>query len=98
MNYIITTEQLIMFIKKFYGPLERVSSNGGRYVVWYNQNGEKIFELIGERDMSIKSEYYYLLLDFISPSNASERSPIVKGLHKYLKELSGKENLYITTM
>lgn len=97
MNYIISPEQLTFFIKKLYGPLEMVSSDDGRYKVWYNQDGEKLFELTGEGDMSIKSNYYYLLFDFISPSDASERSPITKGLRKYLEELSGKENLYITT-
>lgn len=98
MNYIINPEQLKVFIKKIYGPLERVSSVGGGHVVWYNQDGEKLFEVTGEKDMSIKSDYYYLLFDIISPSNSSERSSIAKGLHKYLEELSGRKNLYITTM
>ena len=97
MTYIITPEQLIMFIKKFYGPLKVSSSNDGRYMVWYNKDMEKVFELTGGTDISIKSNYFYSLMNFISPTNSSERSTIMKGLYKYFEELSGKKILDIMT-
>lgn len=97
MNYIISPEQLKVFIKKIYGPLKKVSSDDGRYVVWYNKDGEKLFELTGQGDISVKFSHYHLLFEFISPSDASERSTIAKVFREYLEELSGKENLYITT-
>ena len=97
MNYIITSEQLIMFIKKFYGPLKVLSSDNGRHMVWYNRDKEKVFELTGGTDISIKSNYFHLLIDFISPANASERSVIMKALYKYFGELSGRKILDIMT-
>ena len=97
MNYIITSEQLIMFIKKFFGPLKVLSSDDGRHMAWYNKDKEKVFELTGGTDISIKSNYFYLLIDFISPTNASERSVIMKALYKYFGELSGRKILDIMT-
>jgi hypothetical protein len=91
MDYIISPEQLNMFIKKFYGPLEVVSIEDGRYMAWFNQDGEKVFELTGGTDISIKYDYFYLLINFLSPNDSSERSPIMKGLYKYFEELSGRK-------
>jgi hypothetical protein len=54
-----------MFIKKFYGPLEVVSIEDGRYMAWFNQDGEKVFELTGGTDISIKYDYFYLLINFL---------------------------------
>ena len=96
MNYIITSEQLIIFIKKFYGPLKVLSSDDGRHMVWYNKDREKVFELTGGTDISIKSNYFQLLIDFISPNRTSERSDIMKALYKYFGELSGRKILDIT--
>ena len=96
MNYIITSEQLIIFIKKFYGPLKVLSSDDGRHMVWYNKDREKVFELTGGTDISIKSNYFQLLIDFISPNSTSERSDIMKALYKYFGELSGRKILDIT--
>ena len=96
MNYIITSEQLIIFIKKFYGPLKVLSSDEGRHMVWYNKDREKVFELTGGTDISIKSNYFQLLIDFISPNSTSERSDIMKALYKYFGELSGRKILDIT--
>ena len=95
MNYIITSEQLIIFIKKFYGPLKVLSSDDGRHMVWYNKDREKVFELTGGTDISIKSNYFQLLIDFISPNSLSERSDIMKALYKYFGELSGRKILDI---
>ena len=95
MNYIITSEQLIIFIKKFYGPLKVLSSDDGRHMVWYNKDREKVFELTGGTDISIKSNYFQLLIDFISPNSTSERSDIMKALYKYFGELSGRKILDI---
>ena len=86
-----------MFIKKFYGPLKVLSSDDGRHMVWYNKDKVRVFELTGGTDISIKSDYFYSLIDFISPTNPSERSVIMKGLYKYFEELSGKKILDITT-
>jgi hypothetical protein len=97
MTYIITSEQLSMFIKKFYGPLKVLSSDNGRYMVWYNKDKEKVFELTGGTDISIRSNYFYSLIDFISPNDAGERSAIMKALYKYFGELSGRKILDIMT-
>lgn len=91
MDYVISPEQLNFFIKKFYGPLEMISTDNGKYMSWRNRDGEKIFELTNGTDMTINRDYFYLLMDFMSPSNSKERAPIMKELHKYLEELSGKK-------
>ena len=97
MNYIITSEQLIIFIKKFYGPLKVLSSDDGRHMVWYNQDGEKVFELTGGTDISIRSNYLYSLIDFLNLSDSSEKSIVMKSLYKYFGELSGRKILDIMT-
>lgn len=97
MEYIISTEQLNFFIKKFYGPLEMVSGDNGRHMVWYNQDGEKVFELTGGTDISIRSNYLYSLIDFLNLSDSSEKSIVMKSLYKYFGELSGRKILDIMT-
>ena len=72
-----------------------LSSDDGRHMVWYNKDREKVFELTGGTDISIKSNYFQLLIDFISPNSTSERSDIMKALYKYFGELSGRKILDI---
>jgi hypothetical protein len=97
MTYIITSEQLNTFIKKFYGPLEVVSADKGRHMVWYNKDGEKVFELTGGTDISIRKNYFYSLIDFLNLDNSNERSIVMKALYKYFGELSGRNILDIMT-
>ena len=97
MNYIITSEQLNMFIKKFYGPLKVLSSDNGRHMVWYNTDKEKVFELTGGTDISIRKSYFYSLIDFLNLSDSTEKSIVMKSLYKYFEELSGRKILDIMT-
>jgi hypothetical protein len=97
MTYIITSEQLNTFIKKFYGPLEMESGDNGRYMVWYNRDGEKVFELTGGTDISIRKNYFYSLIDFLNLDDADEKSIVMKALYKYFGELSGRKILDIMT-
>ena len=97
MTYIITSEQLSMFIKKFYGPLKVLSLDNGRYMVWYNRDGEKVFELTGGTDISIRKNYFYSLIDFLNLDDSNEKSIVMKALYKYFGELSGRKILDIMT-
>jgi hypothetical protein len=97
MTYIITSEQLNTFIKKFYGPLEVVSSDKGRHMVWYNKDGEKVFELTGGTDISIRKNYFYSLIDFLNLDDSDEKSIVMNALYKYFGELSGRKILDIMT-
>jgi hypothetical protein len=86
-----------MLIKKFYGPLEVVSLDNGQNMLWYNKNGEKVFELTDGTYMSVKKNYFYSLINFISPNDAGERSAVTKVLYNYFGELSGRKILDIMT-
>jgi hypothetical protein len=97
MTYIITSEQLNTFIKKFYGPLKMESGDNGRYMVWYNRDGEKVFELTGGTDISIRKNYFYSLIDFLNLDDSDEKSIVMKALYKYFGELSGRKILDIMT-
>ena len=95
MNYIMTSEQLNTFIKKFYGPLEMESGDNGKHMVWYNRDGEKVFELTVGTDISISRNYFYSLFDFLNLGNSNEKAIVMKALYKYFGELSGRKILDI---